>query len=143
MASAERIITDAGPSLLVELLAKLEQLQEAASRLTTKSPIETALKPLADIAFDIQSKAGLCGYGFGTSLARSICRVCEPICEGAKPLTDKVVELITTQVTALKKVFNENILGNGGAVCEAIVHELQRPLTWTSGSPTSPTPNAG
>jgi hypothetical protein len=126
IAAAEDVIAKSSTEILASLLNELDRLQHAVLRLHTGQQAEPTLKAVIEAAFAIKSNAGLCGYTFASSLAKSLHTYCELDEVYKQPLTEKSLGIIRTQVGGLKAIFTNKMTGDGGKVGAAILSELQK-----------------
>ena len=126
MTAAEDVIAKSSAEILAGLLEELGHLQEAAAQLKANSPGSTALTRVIVAAFSIKSSAGLCGYPFASSLAKSLHVFCELDAVRHQPLSPKSLKIIQSQIAGLKTIFANKITGDGGQVGAAILDELRK-----------------
>lgn len=126
LAAAEDVIAKSSDEILTGLQFELGLLQHAVDSLTVGALPEIALKPIVAAAFAIKSNAGLCGFPFASSLAKSLHLYCEMDAVRTVPLSEKTLQVVRAQATGLKAIFTNKITGDGGAVGAAILTELQK-----------------
>lgn len=124
--SAEEVIVTSSGDILAGLLEDLGRLQLAVAPLKANSVGSTTLADVIAAAFAIKSNAGLCGYPFASSLAKSLHVYCEIETARAQPLSEKSLKIIRTQVAGLNTIFANKITGDGGQIGAAILGELNK-----------------
>jgi hypothetical protein len=124
--AAQDVIAKSSDEILATLKQELTRLQQITQGLKPGDLGEATLKPVIEAAFAIKSKAGLCGYSFASSLAKSLHVYCELDTVQTQPLTEKSLKIIQAQIAGLKTIFANKITGDGGAVGGAILGELQK-----------------
>ncbi|MBV8061804.1 MAG: hypothetical protein JO126_03640 [Alphaproteobacteria bacterium] len=125
MQAAEKVFADAQANIMQELENEMQSLVSAYDQLGIGSP-PTKLQTIGALAFAVKSKAGICGFGFASDLARSLNVYCEMDHVRGNPLTPRTVEIISCHVRGLQLIFTHNMVGDGGAVGAEIMQELAR-----------------
>jgi hypothetical protein len=124
IASAEEVIIKSSAEILATIMNDLVRLQKAMDQLSVNAAANTALTPIIETAFAIKSNAGLCGYPFASSLAKSLHVYCERDAVQQQPLSAKSLAILRSQMAGLKTIFANKITGDGGKVGAAILQEL-------------------
>jgi len=126
IAAAEDVIVKSSDEILATIMNDLVRLQKAMDQLSANATATTALVPIIETAFAIKSNAGLCGYPFASSLAKSLHVYCELDAVQQQPLSAKSLAILRSQMAGLKTIFANKITGDGGKVGATILAELQK-----------------